>query len=141
MDLFDIVAARTSIKPIDMSNYITRTDIEEYVTETELNDKGYLTEHQSLEGLATENYVKNAIAEAELSGSDEPVDLSGYATKDDIKKWEQFKNYCKTDCIVEREIRKKLSKYKIPIFKRLVNKTLTKYTKPKSKYLFSLVKI
>lgn len=57
MDLFDIVIARASIKPIDLSNYITRTDIEEYVTETELNDKGYLTEHQSLDGLATEDYV------------------------------------------------------------------------------------
>jgi hypothetical protein len=47
----------------------------EYVEKTELTEMGY----------ATENYVKNAIAEAELSGSDEPIDLSGYATKDDIK--------------------------------------------------------
>lgn len=42
----------------------------------------YLTEHQSLAGYATENYVKNQIAEAELSGGD--VDLSGYATKDEL---------------------------------------------------------
>ena len=38
----------------------------------------------SLEGYATENYVKNAIADAQLSGETE-IDLSGYATKDDIK--------------------------------------------------------
>ena len=36
----------------------------------------------SLDGYATETFVKNAIAEAELSGGD--VDLSGYATKDEI---------------------------------------------------------
>jgi hypothetical protein len=44
----------------------------EYVTETELSGKGY----------ATESYVANKIAEAELSGSD--VDLSGLATKDEL---------------------------------------------------------
>jgi hypothetical protein len=37
----------------------------------------------SIDGLATETYVKNAIAEAQLNGGD--IDLSGYATKDDIK--------------------------------------------------------
>ena len=58
----------------DVSKFITEIP-SEYITETELNDRG----------LATENYVKNAIAEAELSGKDDPIDLSGYATKDDIK--------------------------------------------------------
>jgi hypothetical protein len=33
-------------------------------------------------GYATEDYVKNKIAEASLSGGD--VDLSGYATKKEI---------------------------------------------------------
>lgn len=31
--------------------------------------------------------------------------------EDDLEKWEKFKNYCKIDCIVERNIRKKLEKY------------------------------
>ena len=31
----------------------------------------------------------------------------------DLHKWEAFKNYCKTDCEIEIEIRKKLSKYKL----------------------------
>ena len=44
----------------------------EYVTETELSAKGYVTE----------TYVQNKIAEASLSGGE--VDLSGYATKDDL---------------------------------------------------------
>lgn len=33
----------------------------EYITETELDAKGYLTEHQSLAGLATETYVNTQI--------------------------------------------------------------------------------
>lgn len=43
------------------TDYLTEIP-EEYVTETELNAKGYLTEHQSLEGLATESYVNTQIA-------------------------------------------------------------------------------
>ena len=45
---------------------------DEYITESELNAKG----------LATENYVQTKIAEANLSGGN--VDLSGYATKDEL---------------------------------------------------------
>ena len=45
---------------------------DEYVTDTELSSKGY----------ATETFVTNKIAEASLSGGN--VDLSGYATKDDV---------------------------------------------------------
>ena len=75
------------------SGYMTSVPLE-YVTETELNGKGYLTEHQdismkadkseipSLEGYATETFVTNKIAEASLSGGE--VDLSGYATKDEL---------------------------------------------------------
>jgi hypothetical protein len=46
----------------------------DYVTENELSQKNY----------ATESFVSNKIAEAELSGSD--VDLSGLATKDELNK-------------------------------------------------------
>lgn len=53
------------------SNYINSIPLE-YVTETELSEKKY----------ATESFVANKIAEAELSGSD--VDLSGLATKDEL---------------------------------------------------------
>ena len=37
----------------------------EYITETELNSKGYLTEHQSLEGYATETYVDDMLGDIE----------------------------------------------------------------------------
>lgn len=48
------------------------SDLEGCVTDTELSSKGY----------ATETFVTNKIAEASLNGSG--VDLSGYATKDDV---------------------------------------------------------
>lgn len=68
---------------VDLSNYYTKAETEalipdvsefiseipsEYITESELNAKGYLTEHQSLEGYATEAYVDEAIANIEVSG-------------------------------------------------------------------------
>lgn len=40
------------------------------------------TEIPSIDGLATESFVTSKIAEAQLDGGD--VDLSGYATKDDL---------------------------------------------------------
>lgn len=101
------------IPEVDLSGYAKKSDIpdvsrfiteipSEYVTETELNAKGYLTEHQSLEGyakitdipdvsgfalkteipsvegLATETYVNEKIAAIP------EVDLSGYALKTEI---------------------------------------------------------
>ena len=58
-------------------------DLSEYVTKEELNNKGYLTEHQDISHLATESFVRNEIANAQLGG-DANVDLSGYATKDEL---------------------------------------------------------
>lgn len=45
----------------DVSGFITEIP-SEYVTETELNAKGYLTEHQSLDGYATKVELNEAIA-------------------------------------------------------------------------------
>lgn len=42
--------------------------------------------------------------------------FNNHNPSDDLIKWEKFKNYCKTDCIVERDIRKKLEKYKTTPF-------------------------
>ena len=49
------------------SNFLTNIPAE-YVTETELNNKGYLTQHQSLEGYATKEYVDTAIAGIDIPG-------------------------------------------------------------------------
>ena len=91
------------------SQYLTEIP-SEYITEEELNAKNYLTEHQdishlalkselfnkdyndltnkptipSIEGLATETFVRNEIANAQLGGDSGEVDLSGYATKDEL---------------------------------------------------------
>ena len=72
-------------------------DLSGYVTEQELEQKGYLTEHQdishlatkaeipSLEGLATETYVQEQIANASLGGGEGgSIDTSNFATKAEL---------------------------------------------------------
>lgn len=62
----------TKISQLENDNGYLTSIPNEYVTENELEEKGY----------ATENYVQNKIAEAQLDGGE--VDLSGYATKDEL---------------------------------------------------------
>lgn len=89
-----ILEAIANIKiEADLTGYATEAYVDEKldairipevptkVSELE-NDAGYLTKHQSLDGYATETFVKNAIAEAELNDKD--VDLTGYVTKDEL---------------------------------------------------------
>lgn len=64
------------------SNFLTSIP-SEYVTDTELNNKGYLTQHQSLDDYATKSYVSSEIANAQLSGGE--VDLKDYVTKDELQ--------------------------------------------------------
>ena len=79
---------------IDLSIYALKTDIPTIPTNVSefTNDAGYLTEHQSLEnyalksevpsieGLATETYVNDAIANIDVGD----VDLTDYALKSEI---------------------------------------------------------
>lgn len=53
-------------------------------TYTHVDGNIKLPNYPSIEGLASENYVKSEIAKAQLGG-DTGVDLSGFATKDDLK--------------------------------------------------------
>lgn len=75
-----------ALKDHKHNEYLTEhQSLEKYAKKSELFSKSYndLTDKPvipSIEGLATENYVKAAIAEAELNNKD--VDLTGYATKD-----------------------------------------------------------
>lgn len=46
--------------------------------------------------------------------------FNNHNPSDDLVKWEKFKNYCKRDCIVERDIRRKLEKYKTTPFEEEV---------------------
>ena len=67
-----------AVASVDVSAQLT-----EYAKKTELptkvsqlqNDSGYLTEHQSLAGYATETYVNNKVAE---------IDVTTYATKQEL---------------------------------------------------------
>ena len=75
------------------SGYITNIP-DEYITEAELNAKGYATTSQiptvptnvseftNDANYASETYVANKIAEAQLGGGSGTVDLSGYVTKE-----------------------------------------------------------
>lgn len=73
------------IPEVDLSGYALKSEIPtnyltdiptEYITESELNAKGYLTQHQSLEGLATEQYVTEGLAAKQPVGD--------YALKSEI---------------------------------------------------------
>ena len=74
-----IAEAKLEGNDVDLSGYVTKDDIKdfipsEYITETELDEKGYLTEHQSLDGLATEQYVddvKTELSESIVSENEE----------------------------------------------------------------------
>lgn len=59
------------------TNYLTAIP-DEYVTDEELNQKGYLTEHQSLKGYATETFVQEKI------DTIPEVDLSDYVKSADV---------------------------------------------------------
>ena len=106
----------------DLSDYALKTDIptnvsdftndagyitsipDEYVTEAELESKGYLTEHQdlsayalkteipSIEGLATEKYVNDAVGKVDVSGQ-----LVDYAKSADVYTKTEVDN--KTDAL------------------------------------------
>ena len=61
---------------------IPTVDVNKNYVDTQLATKANKSEIPSLNGYATETYVQNKIAEASLSGGE--VDLSGYATKDEL---------------------------------------------------------
>ena len=61
---------------------IPTVDVNKNYVDTQLATKANKSEIPSLDGYATETYVQNKIAEAALSGGE--VDLSGYATKDEL---------------------------------------------------------
>ena len=86
----------------DISNLAKKSEVPTKTSQL-TNDSGYLTTHQDISHLAlksevptktsqltndssfaSESYVTNAIANAQLGGEGGEIDLSGYATKDDL---------------------------------------------------------
>lgn len=67
-----------AIPDVDLSGYALKTEIPTNVSDF-TNDAGYLTEHQSLAGLATETYVQEEIAKVDVSDQ-----LTDYAKSADV---------------------------------------------------------
>lgn len=76
------------LENIDLDGYATTDDVAQAVsdkaTKTYVNSK--------VAGLATETFVTNKIAEAQLSGEGGEIDLTGYATKDDLNTYRKLDN-------------------------------------------------
>lgn len=83
---------RLNQKEIDLTDYATINYVDTGLESKADKDHEHdylraedLPEIPSIDGLATETFVTNKIAEAQLAGGDKEIDLSGYATKDDLK--------------------------------------------------------
>lgn len=79
------------------AGYLTQVP-DEFVTDEELEQRGYLTEHQSLEGLATEEFVAEKLAELP------EVDLTDYAKKSDIPDTSAFLTEIPSEFVTETEL-------------------------------------
>ena len=66
---------------VDLSGYATKDELNNKANKSDIPTKTSQLTNDS--GYATQTYVKNEIANAQLSG-DDGVDLSGYATKDEL---------------------------------------------------------
>ena len=101
----EIANAQLDGGDVDLSGYATKDDLHEHtnknildnITSEKVNDWDNKSEFDgdynsltnkptipSLVGYATESYVKNEIANAQLNSDDNEVDLSGFATKDEL---------------------------------------------------------
>lgn len=84
-----IINKIAAIPQTDLSNYYTKPETDALIPSLD----GYATENEleaAVSGLATENYVKNQIAAAQLEGSG--VDLSGLATQDQLTNYRLLNN-------------------------------------------------
>lgn len=87
VDAIEVPDVSDFIKAEDLEPYATKEDVENatrgLVNEAELAQYAKKDELPSLDGYATEEFVKNEIAQAALDGGE--VDLSGYATKSEVE--------------------------------------------------------
>lgn len=105
----------TAVQNIDLSSYATKVELENYDTseqvdakisaikipEIDLSDYAKKSEIPSIEGLATENYVDNAISTIPLP------DLTDYAKKTDIPDVSGFLTSIPDEYITETELEAK----------------------------------
>lgn len=72
---------KTEIDALIPTDYLTEIP-SEYITESELNEKGYLTEHQSLEGYALKDDIPDT---SNFATKSEIPDTSTLATKEQVE--------------------------------------------------------
>ena len=114
-----------AIPEVDLSGYALKTEIPdvsgfiteipaEYVTEDELNAKGYLTEHQSLDGYAKVTDIP---------------DVSGYALKTEIPDVSRFITEIPTEYVTESELNAKdyATKAEIPDVSEFITQIPAEY--------------
>ena len=86
LDKIDEIVIPTKVSDLDNdAGFITEIP-SEYITESELEQKGYLTEHQSLENYATKEFVAESIASINIPDTSKfitmvDVEAKGYATE------------------------------------------------------------
>lgn len=74
-----------AVEEVEKKGYLTEhQSLNGYVTETQLEGKNYLTEHQSLTNYVTKNELKEEVKA--ISGSQPTVDTSNFATKEELRK-------------------------------------------------------
>jgi len=78
----DDVAAK--VTQLESRPVTANIDTSNFVTTTQLEDKHYLTEHQSLTNYVTKNELKEEVKA--ISGSQPTVDTSNFATKEELRK-------------------------------------------------------
>lgn len=90
-----------------LADYALKSEIPTKVSELE-NDNGYLTEHQSLEGYATENFVTQSIADADIEGKlgNYYKKTETYSKEEIISAIEASKEGLATETFVAEEIKK-----------------------------------
>lgn len=73
----------------DLSNYYTKSEVDAKIPDV----SGFATDAdvaQAVSGLASETFVTSKIAEAQLGGEGGDIDLSGYATKDELNNYRRL---------------------------------------------------
>lgn len=81
----ELDAAIKAIPALDLTPYATKEELQQAIADIpEVDLSNYVTKDElpSIEGLATEEYVRQKIAEAELADSE--IDLSDYYTKSEV---------------------------------------------------------
>lgn len=81
---YDDSEIKREIKELKDRPVTANIDTSNFVTTTQLEDKHYLTEHQSLTNYVTKNELKEEVKA--ISGSQPTVDTSNFATKEQLRK-------------------------------------------------------